>query len=107
MAAYCLGLSLVSDNITVRHDPNGHRFELYVGEQLAGFLAYSPRGDGVVVFTHTEVRPEFEERGFAGQLAKAALADARANNIKIVARCPFVASYIARHGTEYDDLVAP
>jgi len=97
----------MSDEVTVSHDAAGHRYELHVGGQLAGYLAYSPRLDGVLIFTHTEVRPEYEGRGYAGLLAEAALDDARATGHKIVARCPYVASYIASHGSQYADLVAP
>ena len=66
-------------------------------------LTYNQQGD-TIYFIHTEVPPALEGKGVGGELAKAGLDYARANNLKVVARCPFVASYVKRH-PEYGDLV--
>ena len=78
------------------------RYELHVGDEVA-LLAYQKRGD-VIVFTHMEVPKDLESRGLAGQIAAKALGDAREKHLKVVPRCPYVASYIKRH-PEYADLV--
>jgi predicted GNAT family acetyltransferase len=89
----------------VRDHPPGSRYEIILDGQLAGVAVYERR-PGRVVFTHTEVMPQFKGRGFADHLARWALDDVRARgNEKVIARCPFIAGYIARH-PEYADLLA-
>ena len=56
------------DDIDVRDHPAAHRFDVWVGDQRAGFTHYVDRGNGVVAFVHTEMKPEFEHRGLAGRL---------------------------------------
>jgi len=56
---------------------------------------------GVIVFTHTIVRPEFEGRGLGSRLAKFVLDDAVARGERIVPECPFIAAYLRRH-PEYE-----
>jgi uncharacterized protein len=84
-------------------NPAASRFEVYLDDTLAGFAAYV-RGEGEIVFTHTEIDPAFEGRGLGSRLAAGALDGVRGRGVKVVARCPFVASYIARH-QEYADLL--
>ena len=79
------------------------RFELVV-DGLAAFAAYQ-RDRNVIVFTHTEVPPEFQGRGVGSALARGALDAARAERALVVPLCPFIASYIRRH-PEYLDLVS-
>jgi uncharacterized protein len=86
----------------VSHEKTLHRFAVHLGEAIA-LLAYKEEGN-TIYLVHTEVPAEMEGKGIGGQLAKAALNYARENNLKVVARCPFVASYLERH-PEYQDLV--
>lgn len=86
----------------VQHEKNFHRFAVHLGEATA-VLAYKEEGD-TIYLVHTEVPAEMEGKGIGGQLAKAALNYARQSSLKVVARCPFVASYLQRH-PEYQDLV--
>jgi len=81
------------------------RYEIAVDGELAGFAQYSDRA-GVRTFVHTEIDDRLEGRGLASTLIRAALADVRAHGRTVVARCPFVASYLARHPEE-QDLLAP
>lgn len=78
------------------------RWEMERGGQVAT-LTYTHAG-GLIVYQHTEVPPELEGHGVASALARAALDDARAHHLRVVPRCPFVASYIKRHPA-YQDLV--
>jgi predicted GNAT family acetyltransferase len=90
--------------VTVTDNPEKSRFEVSVDGTLAGFAAYKT-DPGVVIFVHTEVFPEYEGNGLAGQLAKAALAMVREAGNRIVPICPYIRSYVRRHAPEYDDLL--
>jgi predicted GNAT family acetyltransferase len=83
-------------------NPERGRFEVYADDTLAGYAAYLRR-DGEIIFTHTEIDPAFEGKGLGSRLAAGALDGVRGRGVKVVARCPFIASYIARHA-EYADL---
>lgn len=87
----------VSDN------PQALRYEITVDGGTAGFIDYR-KGRGTLVFTHTEVDPDYEGQGVAGALARGALDDVRARGLKMVPLCPFIQRYIDRH-PEYRDLV--
>lgn len=80
------------------------RYELEVDGEAA-IAAYHPRG-GAIAFTHTQVPPTLEGRGIASRLIKGALADVRAQGLKVVPLCSFVAAYIERHPEEQDLLAA-
>lgn len=71
------------------------RFELKI-EGHTAFAAYTIAGD-VITFTHTVVPPALEGRGIASRLILHALTDAKARGLKVIAQCPFVAAYIAKH----------
>ena len=90
--------------IDIRDVPERHRYELTLGDELAGFAGYRVR-DGVLVFEHTEVDAAYEGRGLGSRLARFALDDARARGLRVRIECPFIRSYIRRH-PEYEDLLA-
>ena len=86
------------------HDaPDRTRYEVSMDGDLAGFAVYRDV-DGARVFTHTEVFDAFEGKGVGSALAQGALEAVRGAGGRLVALCPFVASYIERH-PEYADLV--
>jgi predicted GNAT family acetyltransferase len=85
-------------------NPDEGRYEIWVGDELGGILAYRQRPERLV-FTHTEIYPAFEGKGLGSQLAKGALDDARARHFHVTPLCPFVASYVSRH-PDYANLVA-
>ena len=87
----------------VRDNAARHRFELDVEGHTA--VAHYSLAAGVITFTHTEVPPALGGRGIGSQLARGALEQARARGLKVVAQCPFIAGYIAKH-PEYDDLLS-
>ncbi len=89
--------------INVVDVPDRHRFEIRIGDQVAGFSVYRPE-EGRYTFTHTEIDPAFEGRGLGSVLIKETLADMRRRGIAVLPLCPFVRRYISRH-TEYLDLV--
>jgi len=86
----------------IRDNALRHRIELDADGHTA-FIDYR-RADGVVTFTHTEVPKELGGRGIGSALARGALDWARAERLKVVAKCPFVAAYLGKH-PEYADLL--
>ena len=84
-------------------DPDRMRYEIFVGDTLAGFATYRRAGDHIVIL-HSEVLPEFEHHGLASHLAQATLDDIRRRGLRVVPQCPFFATYVREH-PEYDDLV--
>src|SRR5215831_12008583 len=79
----------------VRNNPASNRFELDVdGHTAASYYRLAP---GVITFTHTEVPPELEGHGVGSRLVRGALESARAQGLKVVPQCPFVAAYMAKH----------
>jgi predicted GNAT family acetyltransferase/glutaredoxin len=93
------------DDTTVVNVPPAHRYELLLDGRRIGLLAYRQRQNRIA-FTHTEVSPGCEGRGFGSRLAAGALDDARRQRLLVVPICPFISAYIERH-PEYHDLVAP
>jgi uncharacterized protein len=87
---------------TVRNNPALHRFELDVDGHVAA--AYYQLSPGVITFTHTEVPHELEGHGIGSRLVRGALEDVRAQGLKVVAKCPFVSAYMAKH-PEFNDLL--
>jgi uncharacterized protein len=81
------------------------RFELWLGEELAGVMIYRSRPNALALI-HTEVDPGFSGQGLGGKFVAAVLDQLRESEVKILPLCPFVSSYVERH-PEYLDLVAP
>jgi predicted GNAT family acetyltransferase len=90
-------------DLTVTDVPEKSRYEARTGEQLAGFATYK-LADRLVVFTHTEVEPQYEGQGVGGRLVQAALDDVRSRGLHVLPLCPFVKSWIQHH-PDYADLV--
>ena len=93
------------DDATVVNVPEAHRYELLLDGRRIGLLAYR-EAQGRIAFTHTEVSPGCEGRGFGSRLAETALDDARRKRLAVTPICPFITGYIERH-PEYHDLVRP
>jgi uncharacterized protein len=91
--------------VVVADNPAASRYEIRVGNQLAGFANYRTEPDRIIV-THTEIDPTFEGRGFGNRLAAATLDDLRRRHLAVTPQCPFMAKYIDEH-PDYADLVAP
>lgn len=93
-----------TDDPAVVDHPDEQRYELRIDGEVAGIASYRRFGDRIM-FVHTEVDPQREGEGLGGRLARAVLDDARQEDLRVTAQCPFIASYIERHD-EYADLVA-
>lgn len=90
---------------TVRDNHARHRYELDVGEGVA-FINYR-RSGRVVTMTHAQVPPELAGRGLGTALVRGALELVRAQDERVVARCPFVVAYVAKHHETQDLLADP
>lgn len=93
----------VTANPVVTDNPAESRFEIHVGDELAGFVQYHLYGQ-VIRLIHTEVDDKFQGMGLAGKLARFALDSARARGLQVLPFCPYVRSWIAKH-PDYTDLV--
>jgi predicted GNAT family acetyltransferase len=85
-------------------NPAAHRYELRLGGEVAAHAEYNLLKDAVL-FTHTEVQPQYEGQGLGSKLARFALDDVRSRGLAVIPICQFIAGYIRRH-PEYLDLVA-
>jgi predicted GNAT family acetyltransferase len=88
--------------IAVVDHPERNRYEARVGNRVA-VLTYH-REPGRITFVHTGVPHAIEHHGVGSRLAQVALDAARADALKVVPSCPFVAEYIREH-PEYADLL--
>jgi predicted GNAT family acetyltransferase len=90
--------------VEVTDNPAENRYEARVDGELAGFAAYHLTRSSIV-FTHTEVDPEFKGHGVGSALARFALDDVRAKGERdVVPVCPFIHGWIDDH-PDYADLV--
>ena len=87
--------------VTVRKEDD--RFSIAVDGQPVGFTVYADHGDQRV-FPHTEVDEAFGGRGLATIVIGEALAQTKAEGLRIVPVCPAVVAYCEKH-PEYADVV--
>ncbi len=74
------------------------RFELEDEGELA-FLTFTRRDD-TLTLVHTDVPERLEGQGVGTTLVRGALEYIKANHLKVVPRCPFVATHLKRHPDE-------
>jgi predicted GNAT family acetyltransferase len=86
----------------VEDHPAENRFTLSVNGHPA-VVQYRREAD-VITFLHTEVPPALSGQGIGSRLIRGALDLVRQQGLRVVARCPFVASYLSKH-PEYSDLL--
>jgi predicted GNAT family acetyltransferase len=86
----------------VIHNQSDERFELRIGDELC-VLDYRRSADKMVIY-HTEVPEQFQRRGLAARVTRAALAYARAEKLQVEPRCPYTAAFLEKH-REYEDLL--
>ncbi len=93
----------MTEQAQVRDNPDKSRYEIRVGDELAGFTEYARHGEQAD-FTHTEIGAPFAGRGLASELIREALEDARRRGWQVMPYCRFVRTFIAKN-PEYRDLV--
>jgi predicted GNAT family acetyltransferase len=84
--------------------PERQRYEAHLDDALAGVLEYVVRRDRII-FAHTEVSAGFEGQGVAAALTRFALDDARRVGRRVIAACPYVKQYLARHPEDLDIVI--
>lgn len=85
----------------VRNAPALNRFEVYEGDEIAGFAEYLDHGRQRI-FHHTEIGERFGGKGLASKLIRTALTETSNAGLRVVPVCEFVRSYIDKH----DDFAA-
>lgn len=88
--------------ITVQRNDERGRYEILVGDTVAGFTQFRSDDHGRLVFPHTEIDHAFSGRGLGGRLVEAAMADVAERGETVVPVCPFVLKYL--RGTEVPGL---
>lgn len=96
-------MELNLDDVVVTHNQEAHRFEATVNG-LRSLITYRRFPDRLVL-QHTEVPSPLERQGLAAKLTRTALDFARANHLRVVPLCPYVASFLRRY-PEYQDLLS-
>jgi len=86
----------------VEDNPALDRFEMASGSAVA-YVEYE-RAGGRIALLHTEVPEALSGQGVGSKLVRGTLDAVRAEGLKVVPRCEFVAAYVERH-PEYRDLL--
>lgn len=92
-------------SLVVVDTPAAERYEAYLDDQLAGVLEYVLQR-GEIALVHTEVAAGHEGQGIGAALARFALDDARRRGLGVIAICPYVRAYLAKHPEDHDIVVA-
>ena len=85
----------VSEPVVV-DNPEASRYELRLGDEVAGWSEYRPAGRSLIV-AHTEIIPRYEGRGLGSVLVGGALTQIQARELTVIPTCPFTSAYIRRH----------
>jgi predicted GNAT family acetyltransferase len=72
-----------------------HRFEMAIGDDIA--VAYYQEQDGRIVLLHTEVPQRFSGQGLGSRLARAVFDRLKARGRRVIAKCPFMASFATKN----------
>jgi len=91
--------------MSVVHEPGAGRFILSVSSGTA-VLLYASAGDGVLDLYSTFVPTGDRGKGVADRLVQAAVAHARAQGLRIIPSCWYVAVWLQRHPEHADLIVA-
>jgi hypothetical protein len=84
-------------------NPSAQRYEIYDGDELAGFVEYHLHGNEIA-FLHTEVTSRYQGKGLAGDLTHQVLDDNRQRGRAVLPYCPYTRGWITKH-PDYVDLV--
>jgi uncharacterized protein len=93
----------VASGMLVEHDPVAHRFTLAVPSGTAQLL-YAPAGSGILEYYSTYVPAADRGQGLGGRLVAAAVEYARAERLRIIQSCWYVAQWLREH-PEHSDLI--
>ena len=88
----------------IRDNASMSRFEMPLGYGALAVAYYKKAEDGRVVLLHTEVPQELSGLGYGSRLAHGVFEALRRDGKRVIAKCPFMSSYAARH-PEYGALL--
>lgn len=91
--------------MSIQHDATNQEFTTTRDGHTAE-LTYIRPSDEVIDVTHTFVDEAVRGQGLADELARAVLAYAREQKLKVKMTCTFMAGFVKRHHTEYADVLA-
>jgi predicted GNAT family acetyltransferase len=89
----------------IKHNTENQEFTT-IKDGYEGELAYARPTKELIDFTHTFVDEALRGQGVADELARAALAYAREEHLKVKTSCTFMAGFVKRHHDEYADILA-
>ena len=89
-----------------RNDAQG-RYEIWLGDVLAGFTEFEPDAQGRLAFVHTEIDPAVKRRGLGSELVAEAMADVARRGESVVPICAFVVRYLRSHDIDGLDVQWP
>jgi predicted GNAT family acetyltransferase len=96
-------MTIRTGNRMVQDNPADLQYELLDGGGVVGLIRYR-REPGAIALVHTDVDPDLEGTGAAGELVEGALLDLRDRGLRVIPICPYVRSWIDRNPA-YADLV--
>lgn len=94
------------NSIEVRDNQSRARYEIWVGDELAGIEGYEIDDDGVITLLHTIIDEKFSRQGYARAMVRGILDGMRMRQQTFRPVCTYVQRFLKRF-PEYHDLVAP
>lgn len=91
--------------MSIQHNSANQEFTSGPADQPAE-LAYTLPAPGLIDFTHTFVPEDRRGQGESDALARAGLAYAREQHLRVQTSCEFMAFFTQRHRAEYQDILA-
>lgn len=90
--------------VVLKLEGNGRgAFVVEVGGERLAEMVIGIMGSNLTVY-HTEVSEKLKGQGVAAQLLSTMVAYARAQQLKVIALCPYVNAQFKRHASEYQDI---
>jgi hypothetical protein len=80
----------------IRDNKAMSRYEMPLGGDALA-VSYYKVEEGRIILLHTEVPQELSGQGFASRLAHGVFEALRSDGRRVVAKCPFMSVYAARH----------
>ncbi|GAA1856311.1 GNAT family N-acetyltransferase [Microbacterium koreense] len=87
-------MSEPTEDTSITRNDTEHRYEIHVGDVLAGFTEFEVNGRGAYVYPHTVIDPAFRGRGLSGELIGYAMRDSAARGETVVPVCPAVVKWL-------------
>ncbi|MCW4351821.1 N-acetyltransferase [Hoyosella sp. YIM 151337] len=92
--------------VEVRDNQSRCRYEIWVGEELAGIEGYEIGDDGVITLLHTIIDEKYSRQGYARAMVREILDGMRARQQTFRPVCTYVQRFLTRF-PEYRELAAP